>query len=95
MIDIGTYARYPKTGTVGTVTKFQEQRGQTFVELDSTGLLYRIDQLTPISLEEKTTQIERTREEDIKNLMKERESVGETAYSEAVLQQDGACHGGG
>jgi hypothetical protein len=94
VIDIGTYARYPKTGTIGTVIGFQEQHGQTFVELDSTGLLYRIDIITPISREEKTT-LERTKDEDIKKLMKEQESVGETAFVEAVFQQDGACHGGG
>ena len=94
MIDLGTYARYPKTGTVGTVIGFQEQNGQTFAELDSTGLLYRIDLLTVASKEEKATS-ERTRADDIKKVLKERESIGDTAYTEAVFQQDGACHGGG
>ena len=94
VIDIGTYARYPKTGTVGTVIRFQEHQGHTFVELDSTGLLYRIDQLIPISTEAKTT-FERTKDENLKRIMKERESFDETAYGDAVFQQDGACHGGG
>lgn len=94
MIEIGTYARYPKTGTMGTVTRFEEQHGQTFVELDSTGLLYRLDQLFPVTKEEKTT-LERTKDEDIKKIISERETLGETAFEEAVLQQDGACHGGG
>jgi hypothetical protein len=94
MIEIGTYARYPKTGTVGTVTRFEEQHGKTFVELDSTGLLYRLDQLTPVSREEKTT-LERTKDEDIKKILKEREDIGESGFNDAVFQQDGACHGGG
>ena len=94
MMAIGSYARYPKTGTVGTVMRFEEQHGQTFAELDSTGLLYRIDQLIQISVEEKST-FEKKKDEDIKELLREHDSVGEAAFSEAVLQQDGACHGGG
>lgn len=93
VIDIGTYARYPKTGTVGTVIRFQEQRGETFAELDSTGLFYRIDQLIPASAEEKPTA--KKESEDLKKIMKERESIESTVYGEAVFQQDGACHGGG
>ena len=94
VIDIGSHARYAKTGTVGTVTRFEEQLGQTFAELDSTGLLYRLDQLTTVSAEEKAAS-HHTVDEDLKRLKIERESVGSTAYSEAVFQQDGACHGGG
>ena len=95
VIDLGTYARYPKTGTIGTVIGFQEQNGQTFAELDSTGLLYRIDLLTVASKEEKASAERTTRADDIKKVLKERESLGDTAYAEAVFQQDGACHGGG
>jgi len=94
VIDIGSHARYAKTGTVGTVTRFEEQLGQTFAELDSTGLLYRLDQLTAVSVEEKAAS-QHTVDEDLKKLKKEREEMVSTAYNEAVFQQDGACHGGG
>jgi hypothetical protein len=94
LIDIGSYARYAKTGTVGAVTRFDERDGQTFVELDSTGLLYRVDQLTPISKRDDTSSSEMTRDEKIQKVVKDRELIGEE-YREAVLQQDGACHGGG
>ncbi|MDD1723735.1 MAG: DUF2098 domain-containing protein [Methanospirillum sp.] len=93
MIDIGSYARYPKTGTVGTVVRFHEQIGETFAELDSTGLLYRLDQLIPATREEKRVS-ERTGE-DLKILVRERESLLGSEYDDAVTQQDGACHGGG
>lgn len=93
VIDIGSFARYPKTGTVGTVIRFQEQLGETFVELDSTGLLYRIDQLIPASKEVKT--ISGRTGEDLKKLVRDRESLLGSEYDDAVFQQDGACHGGG
>lgn len=93
MIEIGSYARYKKTGTVGTVTRFVEQHGHTFGELDSTGLLYRADQLVQVMKDVKVPS-EKTREDDIKKLINEKESVSED-FNDAVFQQDGACHGGG
>ncbi len=93
VIDIGSYAKYPKTGTFGTVVRFQEQHGQTFVELDSTHLLYRIDQLIPASFEEQAT-ID-SKDKEIKKIVYEREDLGESAFNDAAFQQDGACHGGG
>ncbi|KQC05411.1 MAG: hypothetical protein APR53_07670 [Methanoculleus sp. SDB] len=41
----GTAVRYPRTGTTGTVVRIEDIDGHLFAELDSTLLLYRIDQL--------------------------------------------------
>jgi hypothetical protein len=41
----GTAVRYPRTGTTGTVARIEDINGILFAELDSTHLLYRIDQL--------------------------------------------------
>jgi len=44
----GMQVRYPRTGTAGTVVRIEEIRGIEFAEIDTTGLLYRTDQLIPI-----------------------------------------------
>jgi hypothetical protein len=44
----GMRVRYPRTGTAGTVVRIEEIRGNMFAEMDTTGLLYRTDQLVPI-----------------------------------------------
>ena len=41
----GVRARYPATGTSGTVVRLEEIEGKTFAEIDTTGLLYRTDRL--------------------------------------------------
>ena len=51
---LGARVRYPKTGTTGKILHMEQIRGETFAELDSTHLLYRIDQLIPITGTEKT-----------------------------------------
>ncbi|MBT8508826.1 hypothetical protein AZH53_10455 [Methanomicrobiaceae archaeon CYW5] len=45
MIVPGVRARYPATGTSGTVVRLEEIEGRAFAEIDSTGLLYRTDRL--------------------------------------------------
>jgi hypothetical protein len=47
--EVGETVRYSRTGTVGKIVSFMEETGATFAELDSTGLYYRLDQLTGIS----------------------------------------------
>ncbi|KAF1078959.1 DUF2098 domain-containing protein [Methanogenium sp. MK-MG] len=47
-IRTGMRVRYPRTGTAGTVVRIEEIRGNTFAEMDTTGLFYRTDQLVPI-----------------------------------------------
>ena len=44
----GMRVRYPRTGTAGTVVRIEEIDGNEFAEIDTTGLLYRIDQLVQI-----------------------------------------------
>lgn len=44
----GMRVRYPRTGTSGTVVRIEEADGNEFAEIDTTGLLYRIDQLVTI-----------------------------------------------
>ena len=44
-VAVGMRARYTRTGTTGTVTALQAIGGETYAVLDSTGLLYRLDQL--------------------------------------------------
>jgi hypothetical protein len=45
----GMRVRYPRTGTTGTILRIEHLRGDVFAELDSTHLLYRVDQLIPAS----------------------------------------------
>lgn len=44
-IEIGMYARYKNTGTVGKVLEIMEEDGITFALLDSTDLFYDITYL--------------------------------------------------
>jgi len=41
----GVRVRYPSTGTTGTVVRLEEIEGKTFAQIDTTGLLYRIDRI--------------------------------------------------
>ncbi|NYT05321.1 MAG: DUF2098 domain-containing protein [Methanomicrobiales archaeon] len=50
-IQPGSTVRYPRTGTTGTVADIEEINGRFFARLESTGLLYRIDQLVAIGSE--------------------------------------------
>jgi len=53
-ITLGIRVRYPRTGTTGKIQNIEHIRGETFAELDSINLLYRIDQLVPVTGTEKT-----------------------------------------
>ncbi|MDE4908659.1 DUF2098 domain-containing protein [Methanogenium marinum] len=58
-ISPGMRVRYPRTGTAGTVVRIEEIDGNEFAEIDTTGLLYRIDQLVPIEGEKEILKKER------------------------------------
>ncbi len=47
-ISSGMRVRYPRTGTAGTVVRIEDIDGNEFAEIDTTGLLYRTDQLVRI-----------------------------------------------
>lgn len=92
-IALGTRVRYPRTGTTGKITNIELVRGETFAELDSTNLLYRIDQLIPVAGTEKTvsTMVEDAR----KVIAREREFAAGREFQEALKNIDQSCEGGG
>jgi hypothetical protein len=90
---LGTRVRYPKTGTTGKILHMEQIRGETFAELDSTHLLYRIDQLTPVTAAEKTVS---TVVEDAKKVIaREREFAAGSELQDALKNIDQSCEGGG
>ena len=89
--EIGQTVRYSRTGTVGKIVSFAEIGGSTFAEIDTTGLLYRIDQLVEIH-EEMRASAEKV---DVKKqILDEREKLREMQES-AWLNVDQSCEGGG
>jgi len=92
-ISLGTRVRYPKTGTTGKILHIEQIRGETFAELDSSRLLYRIDQLTPVTGTEKNLS---TVVEDAKKVIaREREFAAGSELQEALKNIDQSCEGGG
>lgn len=86
-------ARYPRTGTTGTILRIEEIRGEVFAELDSTTLLYRIDNLIPASIPEK---IVKTAVDDAKKVIeREKEFAAGRELQDAWKATDQSCEGGG
>lgn len=83
--------RYGRTGTVGKIVTFTEERGETFAELDSTGMYYRIDQLTAIK--EEKTRVEKPR--DLTRDFKEEQEKIREMQENAWRNTDQSCEGGG
>lgn len=92
-ITLGARVRYPKTGTTGKILHMEEIRGETFAELDSTRLLYRIDQLIPITGTEKT--VSSITEDAKKVIAREREFAAGSGLQDALKNIDQSCEGGG
>ena len=89
----GMRVRYPRTGTAGTILRIEHIRGETFAELDSTHLMYRVDQLIPASGSEKKTVSIR---EDAKTIIeRERAFAAGNGMREALKNIDQSCEGGG
>jgi hypothetical protein len=92
-IALGMKVRYPRTGTTGKILRIEQVRGDTFAELDSTNLLYRIDQLIPATGTDKTTT---TIIEDAKSVIaREREFAAGSGLQDALKNIDQSCEGGG
>jgi hypothetical protein len=89
----GMRVRYPRTGTTGTILRIEHIRGDTFAELDSTTLLYRIDQLIPASGPDKATVT--IREDAKKVIERERAFAAGNDMTEALKNIDQSCEGGG
>ena len=90
-IAVGIQVRYPRTGTVGTVVRLETQEKDLFAELDSTHLLYRIDQL--VTYEGKGREGPREEKDDLKRLKEEREFAQKLHTDTTHL--DEMCDGGG
>lgn len=93
-ISPGMRVRYPRTGTTGTVLRIEQVRGEDFAELDSTHLLYRIDQLIPATITEKTSSA-KPREDVITAIERERQYAAGAGFQEAIKDIDHSCEGGG
>jgi hypothetical protein len=92
-ITLGIRVRYPRTGTTGKIQNIEHIRGETFAELDSTNLLYRIDQLVPVTGTEKTVS---TIVEDAKKVIaRERDFAAGSELQDALKNIDQSCEGGG
>ena len=90
---VGIQVRYPRTGTTGTIQRIETVRGNAFAELDSTHLLYRIDQLIPAGSADK---VKKSTVEDAKKLIEqERDYASSTEFLEALKGTDQSCEGGG
>ena len=90
-LKIGQTVRYVRIGTVGKIVAFSEQDGMTFAELDTSGLLYRIDQLVEIA---ETTHVKKQKRNVRKEAADEQErlkAINESAW----LTVDNSCEGGG
>jgi hypothetical protein len=91
---MGMRVRYPRTGTTGTVQHIETVRGDTFAALDSTHLLYRIDQLIPAA--DYTPTVRNTIIEDAKKVIEqEREFAAGSGLQDALKNIDQSCEGGG
>lgn len=91
-IQTGQYVRYSRTGTSGTVVRIEDREGILFAELDSTGLLYRADQLIPAQVVNKPKP-SRARD-DIEQIRTEREFTERSDLKEQENLDD-ACTGAG
>jgi hypothetical protein len=90
---VGMQVRYPRTGTTGKVIRIEQVKGDTFAEIDTTHLLYRVDQLDPAAaLRERK---EKVREKDMDQVKKEREYMAGAGFQDAVTHTDQSCEGGG
>ena len=89
----GTRVRYPRTGTTGIVLRLEEIGGETFAELDSTHLLYRIEQLIPTIQYQKTSK--KVIEDAKKVVERERAFASGSELQEALKNIDQSCEGGG
>lgn len=89
----GMRVRYPRTGTTGTILRIEHIRGDVFAELDSTNLLYRIDQLIPSAGSDKTTSA--VIEDAKKVIERERAFAAGTEFQEVLRNIDQSCEGGG
>jgi len=90
-ITLGMSVRYPRTGTTGRVEHLEEVDHHVFAILDSTHLLYRIDQLIPAGIREEKKE---ERKEDIRKTIEQERELAATLHDETG-KTDEMCDGGG
>lgn len=92
-LTVGMQVRYSRTGTSGKVTRIEQMKGDTFAEIDTTHLFYRVDQLAPATA--KKGRKEKGREKDMDQIQKEREYMTGAGFQDAITHSDQSCEGGG
>ncbi len=90
---VGMRVRYPRTGTTGKITRLEKLKGEIFAEIDTTSLLYRVDQL--VAADATQTKKRAGINDDIDQVEKEREFLSGSGFSDAVMHSDQSCEGGG
>jgi len=88
---LGQTVRYGRTGTVGKIVSFSEIDGYEYAEIDTTGLIYRLDQLIEISEEVKSTKASRNVREETLEEQAKLQRIRESAW----MDVDNSCEGGG
>ncbi|WP_440948978.1 DUF2098 domain-containing protein [Methanosphaerula subterraneus] len=90
-IAVGMQVRYPRTGTTGAVVSLTTIRGDLYAEVETTHLLYRVDQLIAAEAKAQTGEEEK---QDIRTILeKEREAL--TRLDGSQIETDNSCEGGG
>jgi hypothetical protein len=89
---VGMQVRYPRTGTTGKVTRIEQLQGELFAEIDTTELLYRIDQLIPAGAAKGKE--EKKVKKDLEQVKSERDFLT-TGFQDALAHTDQSCEGGG
>lgn len=90
-MEIGDYARYTNTGTVGIVKYIKDEDEVTWALLDVTDLYYDVSKLEKASPEEykHITEEDKTLEERIQELRDMRESMAEFLQDYSDISPEG------
>ncbi len=78
-MQVGDFAKYLPTSTVGKITEVKEADGRTWVRLDYTGLYYDSEYLTPASESEYSPISYKEREKKFEGRMQSVEEAAKTA----------------
>jgi len=90
-LKIGQTVRYSRTGTVGKIVSLSEIDGFEYAEIDTTGLIYRLDQLVEIHDEYKSKTTTRNVKEETRDEQAKLQAMRESAW----MNVDNSCEGGG
>lgn len=90
-LEVGQTVRYSRTGTVGKIISIHTEGDWEYAELDTTGLLYRVDQLIAIHEEERKA----AEQTDLKTAAMEEQRKMRDMQESAWQSTDQSCEGGG